>query len=169
MTVPVVQSLLFAREQGAAVPKDLVDRAAEILRLQRLETGAFVYDSRDPAVSKPNPNTKKAILQVSPTSLVPGACARSAACEAMLTILGRGDPKNLKGSIDAFFDHWDELEKRRKKTGTHEGPYRIAPYYFYYGHRYAAQAIELLPKEMRSQDRARMLETLLRTRDDDGT
>ena len=169
VTVPVVQSLLFAKEQGAAVPKDLVDRAAEALRIQRLETGAFVYDSRDPSIAKPNPNAKKANAQVSPTSTVPGACARSAACEAMLSILGRGDPKNLKGSIDAFFENWDELEKRRKKTGTHEGPYRIAPYYFYYGHRYAAQAIELLPKEARAKERERMLETLLRTRDDDGT
>ncbi len=61
------------------------------------------------------------------------------------------------------------MEKRRKKTGTHEGPFGIAPYCFYYGHRYAAQAIELLPEAERAKARDRLLATLLKTRDDDGT
>ena len=73
------------------------------------------------------------------------------------------------GVIDAFHKHWDELEKRRQKTGTHAGPYKIAPYYFYYGHRYAAQAIEMLPEKERPRERERLLKTILKTRDPDGT
>ena len=71
--------------------------------------------------------------------------------------------------LEKLFEHWDDLEARRKKTGTHEGPYRIAPYYFYYAHAYTAQAIELLPEKTRDELRQRMFDTLLRTRDDDGT
>src|SRR5262249_18831615 len=74
-----------------------------------------------------------------------------------------------QASIAAFYKYWDELDKRRQKKGTHEGPYLIAPYYFYYGHRYAAQAIALLPAESRAKERERLLEVILKTRDEDGT
>lgn len=100
---------------------------------------------------------------------VPGAIARSPACEATLILLGAGSRENLQRALDDFHTHWDELEKRRKQTGTHVGPYGVAPYYFYYGHRYAAQAIELLPPAARSRERARLKALLLRTRDPDGT
>ena len=55
------------------------------------------------------------------------------------------------------------------KPGTHEGPYNIAPYYFYYAHYYAAQAIEMLPEKSRAKERDRLLEVVLKTRDEDGT
>jgi hypothetical protein len=60
-------------------------------------------------------------------------------------------------------------EKRRAKPGTHEGPYLIAPYYFYYGHRYAAQAVELFPESERAKERRRLFELALKTRNKDGT
>src|SRR5207237_635695 len=63
----------------------------------------------------------------------------------------------------------DELEERRQKRGTHSGDYKIAPYFFYYGHRYAAQATEMLPKKDRPVERAKLLEVILKTRDPDGT
>jgi hypothetical protein len=71
--------------------------------------------------------------------------------------------------LNAFHEHWDELKKRHQQTGTHVPPFSIAPYYFYYGHRYAAQAIELLPESERPAERERLLKTVLRTRDADGT
>jgi hypothetical protein len=84
-------------------------------------------------------------------------------------LLGGGSVADVQDAVDAFHANWDELEKRRQKTGTHEGKYRIAPYYFYYGHRYAAQAVQMLPPERRQQERQRLLDVLLRTRDADGT
>src|SRR5262249_25450325 len=104
-----------------------------------------------------------------PSDKLPGSSARSAVCETTLVLLGGGSIADVKKALDAFHEHWDELAKRHKKTGTHEGPYRIAPYYFYYGHRYAAQAIEMLPEKDRAKERERLLEVLLRTRDNDGT
>ncbi|MBK8914990.1 MAG: hypothetical protein IPM64_10390 [Phycisphaerales bacterium] len=103
------------------------------------------------------------------TSELPGSVARSAVCETSLLLLGDGSPARIAAALDAFHTHWDELEKRRKKTGTHAPPYGVAPYYFYFGHRYAAQAIQMLPPERREAERARLLEVYLRTRDEDGT
>jgi len=124
----------------------------------RAKTGAFLYSGRfkegEPGVTGDQ---------------VAGSIARSAACETTLLLLGGGSVGAVKGAIDAFHEHWQALEDRRKKTGTHIGPYKIAPYYFYYGHRYAAQAIEMLPEKERAKERKRLLEAILRTRDEDGT
>ena len=108
-------------------------------------------------------------MQNRPINHPAGSSARSAVCETTLILLGGGSPAAVRGALDAFHTHWEELNKRHQKTGTHEGPYRIAPYYFYYGHRFAAQAIQFLPEADRPAARDRLLETILRTRDADGT
>ncbi len=102
-------------------------------------------------------------------SLLIGSIARSPVCETTLLLLGDGSPDAIRRALDDFHTHWEHLETRRKKTGTHVPPFGIAPYYFYYGHRYAAQAIEFLPPGERAAARARLLATILKTRDEDGT
>lgn len=154
VTAPVTQALLFASAQGEQVPAEVLDRARIVLTESRAETGAFVYAGT---------------LRASADTRLPGSAARSAACEATLLLLGAGSQEALRSAVDAFATHWEELAKRRRQSGTHEGEYNIAPYYFYYGHRYAAQAIELLPPAMRPAERARLLRLILKTRDDDGT
>ena len=158
VTAPAAQALLFARAQGFEVPEEVFQRARKALECARAKTGAFLYSGRfkegEPGVTGDQ---------------VAGSIARSAACETTLLLLGGGSVGAVKGAIDAFHEHWQALEDRRKKTGTHIGPYKIAPYYFYYGHRYAAQAIEMLPEKERAKERKRLLEAILRTRDEDGT
>jgi hypothetical protein len=153
VTAPVTQALLWARSQGEDVPDEVLQRARKALEAARLDNGAFAY-SGSAKDRKEEP---------------PASAARSAVCESTLVLLGGGSRDAVQSALNAFHDHWGELEKRRKKTGTHEGPYRIAPYYFYYGHRYAAQAIELLPEKDRPRERERLLKTILKTRDEDGT
>jgi hypothetical protein len=158
VTAPVAQSLLLARGQGIEVPRDVLDRARRVLENARTDAGAFLYSGQFKEGESRYTSDKPA-----------GSCARSAACESTLRLLGGGSVDAVRGALNAFHAHWDELEKRRKKTGTHEGPYRIAPYYFYYGHRYAAQAIQMLPEASRAAERGRLLQAILKTRDSDGT
>jgi hypothetical protein len=155
VTAPVAQTLLWARAQGEKVPDELLQGAQKVLEAARTPQGAFAYSG-----SARGGQTFDGL---------PGSCARSAACETTLVLLGGGSAKAVEAAVGAFFKHWEELEKRRKKTGTHQGPYRIAPYYFYYGHRYAAQAIALLPEKDRQAERDRLLQVILKTRDADGT
>jgi hypothetical protein len=160
VTAPVTQALLLARGQGEKVPDAVLERARKVLETSRTREGSFLYGG----TLEKNERAAR-----SPINLLPGSVARSAVCETTLVLLGGGSVDAVRASVVAFHKHWDELEKRRKKPGTHVGDYRIAPYFFYYGHRYAAQAIEMLPPKDRPIERARLLEVILKTRDADGT
>ena len=72
---------------------------------------------------------------------IPGAIGRMCALEVALARAGKADEKRLRFAVERFFEFWPELEKRRKKQGTHVAPYGVAPYYFFYAFTHAAAAI----------------------------
>lgn len=156
MTAPTIQALLNAKAAGIEVDDKVLERAIASLEKARLETGAFQYSTR------PDNQTGEGF------EAVPGAIARMAACETTLLLCGRGSAERVEGAIEAFFEHWQWLEKRRRQTGTHIPPYFIAPYYFYFGHYYVAQAIEVLPEEKQEGYRQRLIKTLWTVREKSG-
>ena len=158
VTAPVVQALLWAKAQGETVPDDVLDRARDVLLASRTSGGGFTYSHVLTSGVAPNSRAR-----------VPGSIGRAPLCELTLVLLGAGSSDAVAVALNAFHEHWNELEKRRKQHGTHAAPYGIAPYYFYFAHRYAGQAIGFLPKSQQTSQRERLLELLLRTRDDDGT
>ena len=153
VTSPAVQAMLLARQQGEDIPDEVFERAKQVLLRSRTQKGAFQYSGV--VTRRPAP--------------LPGSIARSAICEVTLVLLGAGDVEQVQDSIDAFHEHWDELEKRRAKTGTHEGPYGIAPYYFYFGHRYIGQALQLLAEEDAATETEKLKSVLMKTKSDEGT
>jgi hypothetical protein len=155
VTAPVTQALLLAQAQGEYVPAPVFERARKALEECRYDTGGFAYSGK-----AKGPDTGK---------ILPGSVARSAVCETTLVLLGGGSVESIQKAIEAFHMHWEELEKRRQKTGTHVAPYMVAPYYFYYGHRYCAQAIQMLPEKERGAERAKLLKLVMKVRDTDGT
>lgn len=159
VTAQAVQALLWAKLMNQDIPDEVFQRSRKALQRSRNETGAFAY-SGDNRSSQP--------------AKFPGSIARSATCEVAMVLMDGNRPSaeqedRIQHSVDGFHEHWDELEKRRKKTGTHEPPYGVAPYYFYYGHRYVAQAIVYLPKEKRADEYKRFNQVLMKTRDEDGS
>jgi hypothetical protein len=62
-----------------------------------------------------------------------------------------------------------QLEVRRKKPGTHVGPYSVAPYYFFFGFYHACDAVEILPQYERGEYRRKLEQLLFSVRDADGT
>jgi hypothetical protein len=152
VTAPAVQALLLARQNGTEVPDEVLARAATVLVASRSDKGAFAYSG---AANR--------------RDTVPGSIARGPVSEVTLILLGKGDPARLQSAVESFHEHWEELEKRRKKTGTHLPPHGIAPYYFYYGHRYLAQAIRFLPEESQRTEMERFRQVLLKTKDEDQT
>lgn len=155
MTAACVQALVDAHAQGLAVDEGVVRRALRALERCRTEGGNVSYSagrqSRESARS------------------MPGAIGRMACTECVLLRTGRSDQARVRQALDAFVEHWRQLEVRRARPGTHAGPYGVAPYYFMFGFLQACDAVELLPEAERPE-RRRMLEQLLfAVRDADGT
>jgi hypothetical protein len=150
MTAPTILALWEARAQGEEVDGSVIERALDALEGSRNVHGAIPYTTgarRDE---------------------MPGAIGRTPVTEVVLLMAGRSNLERVSSSIDAFFAHWTELEARRSKRGTHEGPYSIAPYYFWYAHRHLALAIEYLPEAERTRPRRLLLERMLEVRQEDG-
>lgn len=154
MTGATLLALMRAREQGFAVDADLLMRSIDALERSRFESGSFAYSG--------------AAGRETRRSGMPGACARASIAELALLLAGRSDARRLAQAVEGFFEHWDELHARKGKQGTHEGPYGVAPYYFMFGHTYAALAIEYLPAAVQPELRARLRAILARTREPDG-
>ncbi len=154
MTAPTLQALFEAKAQGYAVDAATVEKALSYLESSRAPSGSVVYSGKAGERSRDG---------------VPGAVGRMLASETALFLAGRSTQANVRAAIDAFIVHWEWLNKRRAKNGTHEGPYQIAPYYFYYAHFYAAQAVELLPNQERAEYRRRINELLFSVRLTDGS
>ncbi len=155
MTAPCLFALIEAKESGLDVSDELIARTVKALEITRGDSGYVAYNAsrqtRDDA------------------GQIPGAIGRMCAVESALARAGKGDEKRVRFAVEKFFEFWPELEKRRKKTGTHVAPYGVAPYYFFYAFTHAAAAIELLPETERAANRTKFRELLFKVRDADGT
>jgi hypothetical protein len=155
MTAPSVMALFEAKASGRAIDDGVLNRALTALENCRTESGYVDYASNGKAKDRPDQ--------------IPGAIGRMVATESALHLAGRSSVDRLRFAVNAFIAHWPELEKRRRKNGTHEPPYMVAPYYFYYGFHHAAMAIEFLDERERPLYRAKLAELLFSVREKDGT
>lgn len=154
MTPAALQALFLARELGYPVDEAVVNRGLDALERCRTTCGAFSYAGDGDKVRREG---------------IPGSIGRMVISETTLMLAGRSDANRVRGSLDAFIAHWEWLDKRRAKPGTHVPPYGVAPYYFYFAHYYAAQAVEMLPERERDEYRRRINTLLFSVRLDDGT
>lgn len=151
MTATTLDALMDAKDAGFEVDEAMIERALDALEANRATNGAFAYSG---------PVRGRVAMH--------GSAARSTAAELVLVRAGRSDHDRLHTAVLGFFDGWDELLVRKSQQGTHIGPYGIAPYYFMYGHTWAARAIAALDEERRPALRERLLEHLWRTREGEG-
>jgi len=156
MTASTLLFLFEARQQGETVDEAVVERALKTLEDARIATSAFQYGS------------KKSAQTGRGGEEVPGSIGRMAVCEIALHLAERGSVERIRGSIEAFFEHWQHLEDRRAQNGTHVPPYQVAPYYFFYAHRHVAQAIEFLPEAERPALREKLYALLWQVREKSG-
>ena len=142
MTGPTLLALFEAKAQGEEVSDDVIFRALDALEGCRTKENGYPYTTGGGS------------------DKMPGCIARTPITEVALALAGRGDVDRLRNSVEKFHEHWDELEVRRAKKGTHIGDYSIAPYYVMFGHRYVAMAIEFLPEKERAKHRTMLHERL---------
>jgi len=113
MTSPAVMALLRAKEMGYIFDGNVVIRALKTIENARLESGSIQYSTQ------PDRATGKGF------EALEGACARMAVSELALFQVGMNDLKQVRFAVEAFFEHWEWLERRRAQTGTHNPPYYI--------------------------------------------
>jgi hypothetical protein len=163
MTAPTLQVLFHAKARGHAVADQVVTQALDALERARAKPGGYSYGA--PGTSMGDVDEDKLTMM----DKTPSSAARAAVCETTLLLAGRGDPARLERAVDLFFAHWDDLAVRKSQTGTHIPPYGIAPYYFLFGHVYAAQAIEHIgDAKKREVLRGKMRAVLAKCREEDG-
>lgn len=164
MTAPALQALFHAQARGFAVDAKVVAQALAALERARAKPGGYSYGAPANSMAEVDED------QLTMMDKTPSSAARASACETTLLLAGRGDPARLERAVELFFMHWDDLAVRKSQTGTHIPPYGIAPYYFLYGHVYAAQAIEQIgDANKREVLRAKLRAVLAKVREVDGS
>ena len=76
---------------------------------------------------------------------------------------------SLRSGLEAFFDEHRFLDAAFMRPFPHEAYYANAAYFYHFGHYYAAEAIELLPKDERAVWHAKLRPQLVKTQRDDGS
>ncbi len=152
MTGATLLILFDAKAHGFDVDEEMVNNA--LVALERGATDEMIYAYSGSARSR----TK-----------MPASSARSSVATLALYKAGRKTQDDLRLAVQGFFDGWDDLLVRKSQQGTHLPPYNIAPYYFFFGHTYAAFAIEELPEAEKETRRKELRDKLWETREEDGT
>ena len=117
MTAPALQALFEAKRAGIKFDPQIVDRGLVALKYSLTDDGHVAYSAKG--------QTRES------SEMLPGAIGRMVAVETVRSQAGQGSAKELRRALDAFNTHWNELLKRKSKTGTHVQPYGVAPYYFF--------------------------------------
>ncbi len=100
-----------------------------------------------------------------------GSLARSQACNAALRVFGEKAVTDevLTTWADRFLAREGFLGNVRKRPVPHEGQFRIAGYFYYYGIYYFTESVRLLPKEKHAEYAKRLAAILLERQEKDGS
>jgi len=159
VTATVLVALDEAREAGIEVPDHLVRRAMASILRQRKPDFSYCYGE----YLKNSP--------MHPVNRPGGSLGRSQVCNLAMRLWG--NPQVTDAVITTWLDRlfarnmW--LDIGRKRPIPHESWFKVAGYFFYYGHYYAAYCIEQLPDAEQPRHRAQMAQILLRLQEKDGS
>lgn len=132
-------ALAEARDAGLDLPKGMAERTIRRLEEMKLPNNAFLY-SHD---LKYRPRL--------PANLPKGSVGRTQACNFALWQWDSKavDEKRVREGLDFFFAEHNYILMGQKRQFPHESWYQTAPYYYYFGHYYAARLIEKLGGDAR--------------------
>ena len=158
-TATVLIALHEARNAGVEVPQKMIERGLAEVRRQRSPN--FTYHYSRNWWQRPMGEINRPA----------GSLGRSQACNASLRIWGDTAVTDavLAQWLDRLFARQGWLDMGRKRPVPHESWFYVAAYFYYYGHYYAAQCIELLPADQRPRYQQMMAVTLMGHQEKDGS
>jgi hypothetical protein len=142
MTAVGVISLVEAKEAGLPVDEKMFKTGVKALEMSHLPNGAFNYGvqiiPRHQRLESIN-NVRGSLGRIQVGHL------------ALWRAGGKVDMKQIEWGLEQFLKHGKFLEVARNKPIPHEAYYANAAYFYLFGHYYAAQTLQLLPKEKRAK------------------
>jgi len=152
-------ALYEAQQAGVAPPERIVERAVASINRQQKPDYSYLYGE---------------YLRFSPMMPINrpgGSLGRSQACNVALRLWDAdaiGD-EVIRQWLRRLFDRNLWLDIGRKRPVPHEAWFQIAGYFYYYGHYYAALAIEQLPAGERAEFQSHLAATLVPLQERDGS
>ena len=160
-TSAVLPALGVAMQLGWCSDPDTAERASSYIRRCRLPSGAYEYDL--------NPIPR--VHGGEEINNVRGSLGRIQVSNWALHQFGDKDTTvdRIRTGVEQFFEHHRFLAVARMRPVPHEAYYANAGYFFYFGHFYCSQTIELLPEAEREGFHVQLREKLLLTQRRDGS
>lgn len=161
-TASVLPALADAQKVlGWKVDPKVVEKAVNYVKRCALPNGAYEYDLNP----IPRISGGEHINQVKGSLGRIQVCnwARRRAGDASVT-----DDK-IRAGLEAFFDEHKFLDEARLRPIPHEGYYAVAAYFYFFGHCYAGQVIELLPAAERETWHAKLRAEIAKCQWNDGS
>jgi hypothetical protein len=158
-TATVLVALHEAKSIGIGFPDRLTNKAIASIHRQQYPDFAYAYGE---------------YLELAPRHLINragGSLGRSQACNLALRLYGdqRVTDDVVRTWLDRLFARNGWLSIGRKRPIPHESHFYVAGYFYYYGHWYAAQCIELLPAGERPYFQDHLAHLLLPLQERDGS
>jgi hypothetical protein len=158
-TATVLCAFHEAKKLGCEVPQRLIDRGITAIIKQQRPDLAYLY-SADQKNRPANPINRPG-----------GSVGRSQACNYTLRLFGHESITDdaLIAWSNRLFSRELWLDIGRKRPIPHEAWFQIAGYFFYYGHYYAAFAIDQIPEDKQPPLRAQLAHVILKLQEKDGS
>jgi hypothetical protein len=152
-------ALYEAKQSGLNIPPKLITRAVNRTFECRLPNGAYLYgfDGR--------------YYPRSPHNLPRGSVGRTQSCNYALALWSHpkiGEKQILDG-FELFEKEHPYLQMGRQRNLPHDSWYATAPYYYYFGHYYAARLVENLKPPHQSHYAKVVSDGVLQYQEKDGS
>ena len=158
-TASGVLALLDAKKQGFQIPGRMLERAVKAVARCRLPSGAYTYSVEE----IPRPRGLEWIDQIK------GSLSRIQVGNVALFFAGeKVAPADLRRGLELFFEHHKFLDIAWKRPIPHEAYYFNSGYFYFFGHHYAAMAIECLPEKEQARYFPKLREAIIRCQEPDG-
>jgi hypothetical protein len=159
-TATVLLAMAEARDTlGVKLSDRMVSRSIESIDQQRTPDFSYAYSFDH----RMRPRTE--------INRPAGSLARSQACNAALRVFGEKAVTDevLVTWADRFLAREGFLSNVRKRPIPHEGAFKIAGYFYYYGIFYFTESVRLLPQEKHAAYADRLATLLLSRQEKDGS
>jgi hypothetical protein len=152
-------ALWEAKQAGINAPEKLITRAINRTIDMRLPNGAYLYGFDGRYFPRASHNLPR------------GSVGRTQACNFALLLWNHPKigPKQILDGFELFEKDHEFLQMGRQRPLPHDSWYATAPYYYYFGHYYAARLVERLNGEERAKYAAVVVDGVLKYQEPDGS